>query len=112
VELIGKLEKPAQFFLGIDPPSELAKATISDVNHFVDVNKMVPYGMFRYLTSGFGFADNSGKIAPFRIAEKMLQITGEPEFNFIIGLLGVSFKGGGQCVDHLSFHLLSFRSSY
>ena len=82
----------------------LALAARAEINHFVDVNKMVFDGMAGDFAGGFRLGNGRVEIAPFIVAEQVLQVAGKPVFNAALGLLGVRFKGAGQSLDDIGLH--------
>jgi len=76
----------------------------ADFDHFVDVNKMVWHGIFRDFAGCFGFRDDGQKISLLGISQQMLQIPSEPEFDTVLGLLGVCLESAGQCFNQFRFH--------
>lgn len=81
---------------------EIAGHAISD--HFVDVNKMVRYGMTRDLASGSGLGDHAGEVAPFRVAQQMLDVTRQPVLDAGFRFLGMCFELFGEPVDDFGLH--------
>jgi hypothetical protein len=67
---------------------------------------MIVHLMPRDFAGGFGLGDDVQKIIPFGVAEKMLNIAGQPILDATLGLLGVGFKGGGEGLDEFGFHFL------
>ncbi len=83
----------------------LALATRTEIDHFVDLNKMVEDRMRRNLAGSFSLADDRRKVTPFRIAKEVLEIACEPEFDSVFDLLRMCFEGAGQRMDKLSVQL-------
>jgi len=77
---------------------DLAFRSLCQLDHFVDVNKMIGNGVARDFAGSFRLG-NGGlvEIPPFGVAKQLLEITGEPIFHAAFGLLGVAFKGFGEC---------------
>ena len=89
----------------------LALAARTEIDHFVDLNKMVGERVIRNLAGSFCLADDRRKVTPFHIAKEMLKVSCEPEFDSVFGLLRMCFEGAGQRMDKLSVHGQPFRSS-
>jgi len=78
----------------------------TQIDHFVDVNKMAGNGMLRYLAGSFRLGNDHGKVSPFRVAQKMLEVAGKPEFDAALGLLSVGFESVCQRLNQVGFHLV------
>ena len=92
---------------GIAGEHEIVNLTLAagaEINHFVDVNKMVLDGMTRDFTGGLGLGNGGVEVAPLIVTEQVLQVTGEPVFDATLGLLGAGFEGAGECLDKFGVH--------
>jgi hypothetical protein len=91
--------------LGRTEELNLLLAPGAELNHFVDVNKMVCRPVQGNFAGGFCLG-NGGlvEIAPFSVAKKLLEIASQPVFDTVFGLLGMALKGVGQCLYLAGFH--------
>jgi len=87
---------------------DLALGARTDFDHFVDVNKMVCHSMTRHFAGGFRFGGDLEEVPPFRVAEEVLEVTGQPIFHAVFRPLGVSLERAGQGENSVGFHRASF----
>ena len=64
---------------------------------------MIGHGVSRNFASRLCLADDGGKVSPFRVAQKVLEIAAKPILDAAFRLLGMSFKSAGQQLDRFAF---------
>lgn len=81
----------------------LSFSSLTKLDHFPDVRKMIrdvmPCGLAGYL----GFVDYLGEVFPFGVTQEPLQVTGKPEL-LAVNLLGVVLEVLMQLYDDVAFH--------
>lgn len=82
---------------------EISDHPVAD--HFVDVNKMVGDGVVADLAGRLRLVEDHGEVAPLRVAEQVLEISGKPVFDSGLGDLGMGFESGRQGLDHLALQI-------
>lgn len=92
------------FTLVIDKGREACRKAGNDVpDHFVDVNKMIG-DVIPCFAAGFPpFIDHQREVAPLGIAQQLLKIAGEPEFD-IFGPVRLLYKAFDERLDQFCFH--------
>ena len=76
----------------------------AQVDHSVDVNKMVCDPLATHFAGGFRFADHQSKVTPLRLAQQMLDVPCLPVFNDSFSLFGMALKGVGLGLDQFFLH--------
>jgi hypothetical protein len=94
----------ADFFLATIVSRMFPLTAGPQIDHFVDVNKMVGNGVIRDFTGGFCLIDDRGKVAPFDVTQQVLEIASEPKLDAGFGLLGVALESGGQLLNLVGLH--------
>jgi hypothetical protein len=93
---------------GIAGEHEIVNFTLralAELDHFVDVNKMIGNHVARDFAGDFRLGDGSlVEVAPLGIAEKLLEIASQPVFDAALGLLGVAFESLGELMNEVGFH--------
>ena len=75
------------------------------LDHFVDVNKMIRDRETGHFAGGFRLGNRRLiEVPPLRVSEQMLDVAGEPVFHPAFRLLGVVFEVCRQAVDEVGFH--------
>lgn len=67
---------------------DLPPASRAQVDHFVDVNKMVRDDMPRHFTGRFRLVEQGREVVPFGVPEQVLEVARQPIFDASFGLLG------------------------
>jgi len=87
---------------------DLALPSLPEGDHFRDATKMMPNLVTRCFTGLNGTLDGGQKVLPTGVAERFLQIAGEPELH--LGRLGVSLDQRVELALHLDDEFLVHKS--